>query len=159
MDPQGRSDPRYGRDPARTPMQWDAGANAGFCPEGVEPWLPVADDRGSANVRSQRADPRSMLVLFHPLATLRRTSPALSEGSYRPLDTGYGLALAYLREHGDQRLLVALHFGGEPRTLDLSEAGGEARLLLSTHLDRTEHPNLKELALRPGEGVLLSLTT
>ena len=30
-----------GRDPARTPMQWDRSPNAGFCPPNVEPWLPI----------------------------------------------------------------------------------------------------------------------
>ena len=156
-DPEGIPDPKYGRDPARTPMQWNARTKAGFCPEDVGPWLPLTDDRGSVNVESQRADPRSMLALFRRLTTLRRTSPALSSGSYRPLDTGDDLAQAYLREHEDQRLLIVLNFGTEPRKLDLSKAGGDASLLISTHLDRNEQPDLKAVDLRPGEGLLLSL--
>nr|WP_207956767.1 DUF3459 domain-containing protein [Rubrobacter tropicus] len=138
-------------------MQWNATRNAGFSPEGTEPWLPVAGDHETVNVKAQQADPRSMLALFRRLASLRRTCPALSNGSYRPMYTGDDLAQAYLREHEDQRLLVALNFGPEPRRLDLSKAGGKANLLLSTHLDRTGHPDLRELPLRPGEGVLLSL--
>ena len=31
-DPRGKRLPDLGRDPVRTPMQWDAGPNAGFCP-------------------------------------------------------------------------------------------------------------------------------
>jgi alpha-glucosidase len=156
-DPQGVDDPEYGRDPARTPMQWDALPNAGFCPEDAEPWLPIADDHREINVRSQQTDPRSMLALFRRLIALRRASPALTVGSYRPLDTRDDLALAYLREHEDQRMLVALNFGTETRTLDLSEAGDEADLFCSTLLNRTGRLDLKELRVRPGEGVLLSL--
>src|SRR5258708_11044594 len=33
-----------GRDPERTPMQWDSSPNAGICPPGVEPWLPISAD-------------------------------------------------------------------------------------------------------------------
>jgi len=45
------------RDEERTPMQWSAGPNAGFCPAGVTPWLPTARDPSPANVEDQRGDP------------------------------------------------------------------------------------------------------
>ena len=74
-----------GRDPARTPMQWDAGPSAGFCPADAEPWLPLAPDYRQVNVAAQHADPRSTLALTRRLLALRRASPALALGSYRPL--------------------------------------------------------------------------
>ncbi len=46
-----------GRDPERSPMQWSAEPNAGFCPEGVEPWLPVASDYREVNVAVQAEAP------------------------------------------------------------------------------------------------------
>lgn len=75
-----------GRDPARTPMPWDRTPNAGFCPPDVVPWLPLGNDVGEVNVASQLADPRSMVSLTRRLLALRRASPALSVGRYRPLD-------------------------------------------------------------------------
>ncbi len=59
-----------GRDGARTPMQWDEGAFAGF--SGVEPWLPLADDFATVNVARQRADPASLYNLYRRLIAARR---------------------------------------------------------------------------------------
>ena len=157
-DPQGVISPDFGRDPARTPMQWDASPNAGFCPEGVEPWLPVAEDHAAVNVDAQSGDPRSMLALCRRLLGLRRELPALAVGSYRPLDTGDDQVRAYLREHAGLRVLVVLNFGAERRALDLSQgAGDEGEVLCSTHQDRSGRLGLAELDLRPDEGVLVSL--
>jgi alpha-glucosidase len=156
-DPQGIRSPGYGRDPARTPMQWDAFPNAGFCPKSVEAWLPVAGDHEVLNVEAQQNDPRSMLALFRRLIALRRELPALTVGSYRAFDTGNGSVQAYLREHGEQRALVVLNFGPDRRELDLSRACEEGEVLCSTHLDRMGRLGLKELRVRPDEGIVVSL--
>jgi hypothetical protein len=127
-DPQRIKSPGYGRDPARTPMQWDASPNAGFCPKSAEPWLPVAGDYEMVSVEAQRGNPRSMLSLFRRLIGLRRKLPALTVGSYRPFDTGDGSVRAFLREHEEQRVLVVLTFGTERRVLDLSHLANLAHL-------------------------------
>jgi alpha-glucosidase len=156
QDPQGVKDPNYNRDPARTPMQWDAGPNAGFCPEAAEPWLPIADDYETVNMEVQRDDSRSILALFRRLISLRRKLPALAVGSYRLLDTGDASVQAYLREHEEQRALVVLNFAAERRMLDLSGVGDEGEVLCSTHLDLNGHLDLGEIDLRPNEGLLVS---
>src|SRR5262249_10845108 len=76
QDPWGKRVPGmgFGRDPERTPMQWDTTPNAGFCPPGVEPWLPVNADYAQRNVDMQRNDPRSMFTLTHRLLHLRRAT-------------------------------------------------------------------------------------
>lgn len=159
QDPQGLYDPTYNRDPARTPMQWDASSNAGFCPEDAEPWLPIAGDYEVVNVEAQQDDPRSTLALFRRLISLRRKLPALTAGSYHPFDTGDGSVQAYLREHGEQRLLVVLNFSSERRALDLSEAGVEGEALCSTLPDRIGYVSLEKIDLRPDEGLLVSLVS
>jgi len=98
-----------GRDPERTPMQWDSGPRAGFCPAGVAPWLPVNANAATVNVARQRAIPDSMLNFTRQLLTLRRARPALSLGSYQALDAD-GQRLAYLRTAGDDRCLIVLNF-------------------------------------------------
>jgi alpha-glucosidase len=163
VDPQGKRSPGHGRDPARTPMQWDAAPNAGFCREGVEPWLPVAADHPRVNVEAQRSDPRSMLALFRRLISLRRRFPALSVGSYRSVETGKEAVFAYLREDGserggdvaEQRLLVALNLGASPQRVHFSEASPTGVVLCSTELDREDHVALDGVELRPNEGVVV----
>ncbi len=154
-DPQGIRSPGYSRDPVRTPMQWDAGPNAGFCPPDVEPWLPVADDYATTNVETQRDDPDSMLSFVRRLIWLRNELPALTLGVYRPLEVGDDSVIAYLREHDESRVLVALNFGAESLEFPLDATGGD--LLCSTRPDRTGGRADPSVKLGPYEGVILSL--
>jgi alpha-glucosidase len=108
-DPFERRVPGYGlnRDPERSPMRWDARANAGFTTG--EPWLPLADDVDGCNVEAQRKDERSLLALYRRLLELRRHEPALRAGSYEPLD-GSREVLAYCRCLDGRRICIALNF-------------------------------------------------
>ena len=143
-----------GRDPARTPMQWNGGRNAGFCPPPVDPWLPLAEDHETVNVPAQAGDCGSMLTLYRSLIALRRRESALSVGSYRPVIAG-GDLLAYAREHEGRRLLVILNLGSESRTFDLLGRGPLGKVLLGTHPDREGDEVRGETELRPDEGVVV----
>lgn len=151
-----------GRDPARTPLPWEppmsAGPGAGFT-AGM-PWLPITDEAERLNVHTQAGDPRSMLSLYRQLLVLRHGSRALRSGTYRSLDTGDAV-YAYLREHRDQRFLVALNFTSAavrigPTGADLA---GTGRLMLSTDPDHLAggEVDLEELVVGPDEGVLVHL--
>ncbi|HWN71629.1 MAG TPA: alpha-amylase family glycosyl hydrolase [Haliangium sp.] len=144
-----------GRDPARTPMQWDGQANAGFTTG--SPWLPIADDYERVNVNVQTDDPCGILALYRRLLALRRSSPALSAGGFRTVLRD-GPVFVYRRDTGEQHLLVALNFGAEQRAVVLDIPGyGAGSLLLSTHLDREGEQVGGELALRGDEGVVITL--
>jgi alpha-glucosidase len=154
QDPQELGVPGIGlgRDPERTPMQWDAGPNAGFT--SGTPWLPLADDYERVNVAAERGDPRSMLTLYQRLIALRRATPALEIGSYARVPAD-GDLLAYIRAAGGRRFLIALNLGSQEQTLDLSMLRG--RVVLSTHLDREGEPVAGTLALRADEGAIVEL--
>jgi len=141
-----------GRDPERTPMQWEAGPNAGFPTE--TPWLPLADDYPRINVASQRRDRRSMLTLHRSLIELRRTKPALAVGAYRSIYTDHDL-IVYEREADGERYRMALNLSGTPR--EVAWSGPRARTLLSTHLDRSDERVADRLELRADEGVVLKV--
>jgi alpha-glucosidase len=141
-----------GRDPERTPMQWDTGPNAGFTTG--TPWLPIAADYQTVNVAVERDEPASMLTLYRRLIGLRRTLPALEVGSYTPL-AAHGDLLAYVRAYAEQRCLVVLNLGSQPQQLDLGRAGLRGQISLSTHLDRIGEQLRELVALRPDEGVIV----
>jgi alpha-glucosidase len=143
-----------GRDPCRTPMQWDDSANAGFSV--VEPWLPVADNFTESNVESETADPMSLLSLYRNLLRLRKAHPALSTGDYQPIATN-GDLLAYIRKRSDERFLIALNLGAEPHSLSLAVLGLAGRAVLSTQLDREDEELTTEFALRAHEGIIVRL--
>jgi alpha-glucosidase len=152
QDPFGKALPEYGRDPARTPMQWDASPNAGFT-EG-EPWLPLEEHFARRNVASQRKDPDSMLALYRDLIALRRSEPALTVGNYRGLNAG-GSLVAYTREHEGHALLVALNLASEPATFVLPEPFRNARVIISTNRNRDGSQVRDELRLAADEGSVL----
>ena len=146
-DPVGQRFPALGRDPERTPMPWDASANAGFSP--AEPWLPLGAEWPTVNVAAQRDDPASMLSFYRRVIWWRKSAPALLEGSLRVLDGPEG-TFVYAREHAGQRLIVALNFTAAPATVSLPAPG---RVVLST-AGRAEQVGAT-LVLRPVEGVIV----
>jgi alpha-glucosidase len=146
-----------GRDPVRTPMQWNAGPGAGFTTS-AEPWLPLAEDWRSVNVATQEPYPASMLWLYRQLIALRRTGTALSVGTYCCVPVDEDEVLAYERqdEATGRRLRVALNLGISPREL-VGLAPG-ARILLSTYPNRRGEVLPSVLRLAPNEGVVVELT-
>jgi alpha-glucosidase len=140
-----------GRDPARTPMQWDATAHAGFTTG--EPWLPVGADYDIINVAAQAGDPQSILSLYRALIRLRRAEPALSVGAYAPVAADENVLL-YERHHGDRRLLIALNMSGVSQGLSKRYSG---HVLVSTSLDRPEDKVRGVLDLGPNEGCIVLL--
>ena len=139
-----------GRDPERTPMQWDASRNAGFTK--ADPWLPLADDARRVNVSVQRDDPRSLLSFYRRLLRARKDSLALRLGSYRSLPAARGV-YAFERQADDERLLVALNFTGSEAAVALPSPHTE--LVLSTDDERTALPSGSRVVLRPDEGVIV----
>ena len=155
QDPQGVNlGAERTRDVCRTPMQWNAREYAGFSQ--VEPWLPVSDDYQTRNVASMQADPASILNLYRELLNLRKKSPALQVGSYTPIDILPESCFIYQRTTQKERQLVALNFSAETQTFSLADVG-QATCLLSTHLDRQGEISLRDISLRPNEGLVIQL--
>jgi glycosidase len=119
--------PTYNRAGARTPMQWDRSANAGFStaePERL--YLPVDPDPDRPDVATQREDPGSLLHLVRRLIALRQATPELRVGpSTEVLHRDH--PLVYLRGGSH---LVALNPTREPVSAEVGPRLGGARALL-----------------------------
>jgi alpha-glucosidase len=149
-DPVGlRFWPYYpGRDPERTPMQWDDGPNRGFTSAGVTPWLPLAD--APVNVAGQRADPDSVLHFVRDLIAFRRRSSDLLSGDYRSPPVGDGL---WVFQRGGT--LVALNLSPEPRELTVD--GSSPRTVALSTQRASEGPLTGEvLGLEAWQGVVVT---
>jgi alpha-glucosidase len=158
-DPQelGKPGLGLGRDPERTPMQWDSSPNAGFTTG--NPWLPVALDYANYNVTAERDDPASMLTLVRQLLALRRSSPALTMGDYADVASSAPDVFSFTRTHGDERILVLLNFSHAPRVFTMDPAPGTAQVALSTMPGRSVQVDLANVELAPNEGLILRLGT
>lgn len=155
VDPWGLADPGsdLGRDPERTPMQWDSTANAGFTTG--EPWLPLAPDFAEVNVAGQLADEQSTLACYRRLLRLRREQPALTSGTITFVDGLAADLLAYVRAYESRRLLIILNFGDQKQAVDISGFATSAQSLLATTFG-AQSGALVQVA--PHESILLELS-
>ncbi len=117
---------RYGRDGARTPMQWEAQPRGGFT--AGAPWLPL-NDPFARNVAEQELDRGSVLWLYRDLIALRGAL-----GPELRFVASDETVLAY--ERGD--LIVALNFGSLPAS---APTHGEV-LLHSSRAGPTPDPSV-----------------
>ena len=136
---------RFSRDNARTPMQWDASANAGFST--ATPWLPVHDDYAQVNVEAESADPDSPLSWYRKLAALRNEREELVAGSYEELMSTDEQVYAYRRQGEGGAAVVLANLSGE-------EASYDAALVADMKLLAGTHGSTEPGTLRPLEAVV-----
>ena len=147
LDPVGvRFHPYAGRDPVRTPMQWENTPGGGFTGPDVTPWLRFGDL--ACNVADQRDDPDSFLRLTRDLIALRTSTPDLATGAWTAVGAPDGV-LAYRR--GEQTV-VALNLGETAATV----ADVTGTIVVGTRRARDGEPVTGTLTLSPAEAVVLT---
>ncbi len=149
---------RFSRDNARTPMQWDDSANAGFTTGA--PWLPVHDDFAEENVVDEAEDPASVLSWYYTLVDFRRANEALIDGDYTEVFPDSEQVYAFTRDNGREKLLVAVNFTGGEVSIDLAAVGiapEAAEVLLSSYQD-IDAAAANPGTLRPYEAVVVRVS-
>ena len=144
------------RDNARTPMQWDDSAHAGFTTG--QPWLAVNPNHDRINVAQQRDDPDSVLNHYRRLIALRKAEPTLVHGDYRLLMPADECIYAYQRRSGVDRIVVIVNLTARAarfahRGVVLRHAG-----LLLANQRVAPHPDVHELSLAPFEARVYRLS-
>jgi oligo-1,6-glucosidase len=142
------------RDNGRTPMQWDASANAGFT-TGV-PWIAVNKNYVMLNVATQEQDNNSCLNYFKRLVQLRKENLALVYGQYQLLDKANTHVYSYTRQLGKERFLVVLNFSGE-KAITHTGIKVAAKMLLNNYHDGSVSLNNGDISLRPWQACVFKL--
>lgn len=147
------------RDESRLPMQWEAGAHAGFSHHSATPWLAAHPASAEVNVAAQTHDPTSMLSCYRQLLALRNRSVALQAGSVTLLDLAHtpSSVVAFRRQHGegDRAEVVDVLLNFSPRDVRVELRAPHGRALFSTLRGTLEDAGTT-LTLRGYEGVVAS---
>ena len=134
-----------GRDNARTPMQWDNSANAGFTTG--TPWLHVNPNYPEINVEQSLADEDSVFYTYKKLIELRKEHAIVVWGEYELIEETEEEVFAYYREFSGEKWLVVANFSESKQTFMLEEEIGEVLV----HNYHTSLPKSGEVSLKPYE--------
>lgn len=134
------------RDNARTPMQWDAGQQAGFT--SGTPWIRVNPNYTDINAESQRYDDGSVFSCYKALIALRKQYQVFVDGRFELLMPDDDKIFAYTRENESSRLLVVCNFYGETAGCELEDEWKDMELLLSNYVEAGEEGRLRPYEAR-----------
>lgn len=96
------------RDNARTPMQWDNTANAGFT--NGKPWIRVNPNYTIINAKAQLEDENSIFNYYKKLIKLRKEYDVFVSGKFELLFEDDPSIFAYTRTTNNEVLLVICNF-------------------------------------------------
>ena len=143
-----------GRDNARTPMQWDGSANAGFT--SGTPWIGVNPNYREINAAEELKDPDSIFHYYQKLIRLRKEHEVFVEGSFRLLLEDDEQIFAYEREYQGKKLLVLANFTDEEADCPLLKEWDGAGLLDGAELLIHNYEGMpSEKKLRPYEAMMV----
>ncbi|HJE45174.1 glycoside hydrolase family 13 protein [Levilactobacillus namurensis] len=115
------------RDNARTPMPWDATANAGFT-DGT-PWFALNPTYPTINAQAALADPDSVFYYYQKLIKLRHQTPIIRYGTYQEVDPDDEAVFTFRRHYQGQTLLVMTNFTDQSVERDYGQTQATQRLI------------------------------
>ena len=139
-----------GRDNARTPMQWDDSAYAGFST--ATPWIMVNPNYTKINAKDQVNREDSVFKYYQKLIKLRHESELIVYGTYDLILDDDKDIYAYIRTLGDEKLIVYCNFSENTREVELPEEFVNKKVLISNYIDAKAN---QKITLRPYEAIVI----
>lgn len=140
-----------GRDNARTPIQWDSSANAGFTTS--EPWIHVNPNYKDINVEAALKDPESIFYTYKKLIQLRKDHPLIVWGKFKLLLPDHPTIFAYERSYQGETWLVVANFSNSETSLQLTE-NTENRIPVISNYSQEKY-DLSNISLKPYEAFVV----
>ena len=130
---------RISRDNARTPMQWDDSANAGFTTG--TPWIKVNSNYKTVNAKQQTTDPDSVFSYYKELIRLRHENDIIVYGEYELLEPQNEELFIYTRTWNNEQLMVLCNFTDKDVVIPaavMAQIPADAQVLISNHVGNLE---------------------
>lgn len=138
------------RDNARTPVQWDDSAQAGFTTG--TPWIAVNPNYKEINAKAQTADPDSVFHYYKKLIALRKENPVMVYGKYELLLPDSEELFVYTRALEQEKLLVVCSFCDHETDFTIPDEFVGMPCLISNMENRYDQP---KMTLKPYEAFVL----
>ena len=135
-----------GRDNARTPMQWDDSANAGFTTG--TPWIKVNDNYDKINAKSQVDDPDSIFSCYKKLVQLRKDYPVFVDGKFTLLLEDDENIFAYSRKNEEKTMIVVCNFFDKEIPMPFAKECEGMEVLISNYKDTSDMSVLRPYEAR-----------
>ena len=136
-----------GRDNARTPMQWNDEANAGFTTG--QPWLPVNPNYTQINAQAALQDLDSVFWYYKKLIELRKSYAVFAQGDFTLLEENHPHLFVYQRCTEKEQILVVCNFAAQEVSWERPDEWKEAKALIANY------PQPAQGVLRPWEAMIL----
>ena len=140
---------KISRDNARTPMQWNDKANAGFTTG--KPWFKLNPDYSSINVEKDLSSSKSVFKYYQKLIELRHTNDILEFGNAKLLMPDDEDIFAYTRQYKNQKWLVIANLSSHLRSLEILNKFNESKIVISNYEE------IQTGLLRPYEALILQV--
>ncbi|MBD5485693.1 MAG: alpha-glucosidase [Lachnospiraceae bacterium] len=138
------------RDNARTPVQWDDSAQAGFTTG--TPWIAVNPNYKEINAKAQTADPDSVFHYYKKLIALRKENPVMVYGRYELLLPDSEELFVYTRTLEQEKLLVVCSFCDHETTFTIPDEFVGMPCLIANMENKYDQP---KMTLKPYEAFVL----